>query len=103
MDQLLDKHSHYYKAFIDNIIIFSDNTEQYKQHLKTIFQLFLSKNIAISPTKLYIIYLDIELLGFRVNSLGLTTTKEHVIAFHNLAFPDSLKALEQYLGASSFL
>ena len=44
-----------------------------------------------------------ELLGFRVNSLGLTTTKERVVAFRNLAFLDSLKALEQYLGASSFL
>ena len=49
------------------------------------------------------VYLDVELLGFRVNSLGLTTTKERVVAFRNLAFPDSLKVLEQYLGASGFL
>ena len=103
IDRLLDKHSYYYKAFINDIIIFSNNVEQYKQYLKTIFQLFLSKNIAISPTKLYIVYLDVELLGFRVNSLGLTTTKERVVAFYNLAFLDSLKALEQYLGTSSFL
>ena len=103
IDRLLDKHFYYYKAFIDNIIIFSNNVEQYKQYLKTIFWLFLSKNIAISPAKSYIAYLDIELLGFRVNSLGLTTTKERVIAFCNLAFLDSLKALEQYLGISSFL
>ena len=68
--------------------------EQYKQYLKTIFRLFLSKNIAISPIKSYIAYLDVELLGFRVNSLGLTTTKERVVAFCNLVFLDSLKALE---------
>ena len=103
MDRLLDKYSYYYKAFINNIVIFSDNVELYKQYLKTIFQLFLSKNIAISPIKLYVVYLDVELLGFRVNSLGLTTTKERVVAFCNLAFLDSLKVLEQYLGASSFL
>ena len=48
-------------------------------------------------------YLDVELLGFRVNSLGLTTTKERIVAFYNLAFLDSLKVLEQYLGASGFL
>ena len=100
---MLDKYSYYCKAFIDDIIIFSDNVEQYKQYLKTIFRLFLSKNIAILPAKLYIAYLDVELLGFRVNSLGLTTIKEHIVAFYNLAFLDSLKALEQYLGASSFL
>ena len=103
MDRLLDKHSHYCKAFIDDIVIFSDNAEQHEQHLKTIFRLFLSKNIAISPAKSYVAYPDVELLGFRVNSLGLTTTKERVAAFRNLAFPDSLKALEQYLGASGFL
>ena len=39
-------------------------------------------------------YLDMELLGFRVNSLGLTITKERIVAFYNLAFLDSLKALE---------
>ena len=103
IDRLLDKHSYYCKAFIDDIIIFSNNVEQYEQHLKTIFQLFLSKNIAILPIKLYVVYLDMELLGFRVNSLGLTTTKERIIAFRNLAFLDSLKVLEQYLGASGFL
>ena len=43
---------------------------------------------------LYIVYLDVELLGFRVNSLGLTTTKERIVAFRNLAFLDSLKVLE---------
>ena len=94
MDRLLDKHSYYYKAFIDDIVIFSNNVEQHEQYLKTIFRLFLSKNIAISPVKSYMVYLDMELLGFRVNSLGLTTTKERVVAFRNLAFLDSLKVLE---------
>ena len=103
IDWLLDKYAHYCKVFINNIVIFSNNVEQHEQYLKTIFQLFLSKNIAISPIKSYIAYLDVELLGFCVNSLGLTTTKEHVIAFRNLIFLDSLKVLEQYLGASSFL
>ena len=91
---MLDKYSYYYKAFINNIVIFSDNVEQYEQYLKTIFRLFLLKNIAILLVKLYMVYLDIELLGFRINSLGLTTTKERVVAFRNLAFLDSLKALE---------
>jgi hypothetical protein len=103
MDRLLDKHSSYCRAFIDDIVIFSDSEEDHLRHLRTIFDLFCRKNIAISPTKSYLGYPDVELLGFRVNGLGLSTTKERVAAFRNLAFPDQLKALEQYLGSTGFL
>ncbi|KAL2017179.1 hypothetical protein VTK56DRAFT_2499 [Thermocarpiscus australiensis] len=103
MDRLLHKHSHYCSAFIHDIVIFSDNAEDHIKHLRTIFALFRSKNIAISPKKSYIGYPNVELLGFRVDGLGLITTEHRVQAFKDLAFPDSLKALEQYLGAAGFL
>ena len=48
-------------------------------------------------------YPNVELLGFRVDSLGLTNTAQRVEAFKKLAFPATLKALEQYIGAASFL
>ncbi len=48
-------------------------------------------------------YPSVELLGFHVDSLGLTTTAQRVAAFKDLAFPSTLKALEQYIGATGFL
>jgi hypothetical protein len=103
MDQLLKPHAKYARAFVDDIVIFSDNAEDHLKHLRRLFQLFCDKNVAIAPSKSYIAYPNVELLGFRVDSLGLTTTAQRVAAFRNLAFPSTLKALEQWIGATGFL
>lgn len=103
MDQLLKPFAGFARAFIDDIVIFSDTAEDHLRHLKRLFRLFTDKNIAISPTKSYIGYPGVELLGFRVDSLGLTTTAQRVQAFRDLAFPATLKVLEQWIGATGFL
>ncbi|AEO65780.1 uncharacterized protein THITE_2036388, partial [Thermothielavioides terrestris NRRL 8126] len=83
--------------FIDDIIIFSNTIDKYIKHLETVFSLFKKKNIFIAFTKSYIVYPSIELLGFYVDRFGLTNTEYYVAAFRNLAFPNNLKALEQYI------
>lgn len=102
MNRLLKKHP-YCRAFIDDIVIYSDTKEDHIEHLSTIFSLFKSKNLSIALNKSFIGYLSVELLDFRVNGLGLTTTTERVAAFRDLAFPSTLKALEQYSGMSGFI
>jgi len=102
MDRLLLKHP-YCRAFIDDIVIYSDMKGDHLQHLATIFSLFQSKNLSTAPKKSFIGYPGVELLGFRVDGLGLTTTIERVAAFKNLAFPSTLKALEQYIGMTGFI
>ncbi|AEO69612.1 uncharacterized protein THITE_2053570, partial [Thermothielavioides terrestris NRRL 8126] len=59
--------------FIDDIVIYLDDAEDYIRYLNTIFSLFADKNIALSLTKLYIGYLSVELFSFYVDSLGFTT------------------------------
>lgn len=103
MDRLLSGHSEYCRAFIDDIVIYSETREEHERHLRRIFELFLSKNIAISPSKSFVGYPNVELLGFRVDGLGLSTTADRVKAFKILEFPNTLKALEQYIGMSGFL
>ena len=44
-----------------------------------------------------------ELLGQRVNSLGLTTSDEKLKAICLLAYPDTLGVLEYYLGLTGYL
>lgn len=103
MDRLLELHRSYCRAFIDDMIIYSDTFEEHCQHLSTVFDLFLEKGLSISPEKSYLGYPSVELLGFYVDSLGLSTIKERTEGFQNLEFPAQLKALETYLGATGFL
>ena len=73
MDRLLDDHKEYCRAFIDDIVVFSETEDDHIRHLATIFDLFVSKNIAFSPQKSHLGYPSIELLGFKVDSLSIAT------------------------------
>lgn len=103
MDRLLKPFNHFCRAFIDDVVVFSDNWEDHQRHLEDVFKLFTDRGVSISPTKTYLGYPSVELLGFYVDALGLTTTKERTQGFRDLSFPRNLKALETYLGSTGFI
>ena len=100
---MLRAHAHFARTFINDIVIYSDSLEDHLGHLETIFSTFCKKNIAIAPTKSFVGYPGVELLGFHVDSFSLTTTRKKVEAFRQLVFLGTLKALEHYISATGFL
>lgn len=103
MDRLLKPHRGYCRAFIDDIVIFSDTFEQHLEHLRAIFGVFEGRGVSLSPDKSFVGFQSVELLRFYVDVLGLSTTKERARGFRDLEFPRNLKALEACLGATGFL
>ncbi len=63
------------RAYIDDIVCGARSLPDLLEKLRTLFEIFLKYNISISPTKSYLNYPDVALLGQRVNSLGLTTSE----------------------------
>ena len=103
MDTMLRPHRNYAKGYIDDVVVFSMTLEDHLKHLEEIFQLFNRLNIALKPTKSYLSYPSITLLGQRVDALGLSTTEEKIAAITQLKFPETLKDLETYLGLTGWL
>ena len=91
------------RAFVNDIIIFSETFKDYKCYLDKIFWLFVFKNIAIALMKFFIGYPLVDLLGFCVNGFGYSITAQKIKAFKDLVFPKRLKALETYISATGFL
>lgn len=71
--------------------------------LRVLFNIFLRYNISIQLTKLYLNYPNVALLGPRVHSLGLFTSKEKLKAVCLLKYPAILRAFEYYLGLTGYL
>ncbi len=103
IDQILKKHREYCKAFIDDITIFSDSFKNYIEYLNSVFSLFQKKYIGFNVEKSFIKYLFIELLGFYIDVLNIHSIENCIQNFCQLKFPITLKTLETYLGATSFL
>src|SRR5436190_21707007 len=87
---------------MDNIF----TTRMLTEHIGQICQLFMrfiSLNITIKPTKLYLGYPSVTLLGHHVNSFGLSTTEECLAMMAKITFPKMLQELETYLRMTGFL
>ena len=103
IDNILRDIRNWAKAYIDDIICGGSSLDDLLHKLRILFEIFLRYNISIKPTKLYLNYPDVGLLGQRVNFLGLTTSDEKLNAIRLLRYPETLGALEYYLGLTGYL
>ena len=91
------------RAYINDIVCGVKLLLDLLEKLQTLFEIFLAYNISISPTKSYLNYPNVVLLGQRVDFLGLTTFEQKLKALKLLTYPDTLGALKYYLGLTGYL
>lgn len=91
------------KAYIDDVIVRSKTFAEHVIHLCRVFTLFTTNNISIKPIKTFLGYTEIDLLGQRVNSIGLFTAEAKLKAIAKLKFPSTVSQLETFLGMTGYL
>ena len=102
IDRLLRRFS-FARAYVDDVVIYSKTLEEHVQHLRQVFNLFVDSGISVNPSKAFLGYPSVQLLGQKVDSLGLWTAEDKLKAISKLAFPDTLSKLETYLGMTGWL
>ena len=103
IDNILRNIRAWAQVYIDDIICGTKSLPDLLDKLCTLFEIFLAYNISISPTKSYLDYPDVVLLGQQVDSLGLTTLEQKLKAIKLFTYPATLGALEYYLGLTDYL
>jgi len=98
INRLLRPFRQFTKAYVNDIIIYSKTLNNHVSYLRQVFTLLNKTNISINPTKAFIGYPSIQLLGQKVDSLGLSTAEDKLRAITALSFPITLSQLEIYLG-----
>ena len=103
IDNILHDVRDWARAYINNIICSKSFLDNLLHKLHILFEIFLRYHIFIKPTKSYLNYPDVGLLGQQVNSLGLITSDEKLKAIRFLRYLETLGALEYYLGLTGYL
>ena len=98
IDGILRPFRKFARAYIDDVVIFSRTLEEHILHLDQIFRRFKDYNLGLSPTKTYLGYPSVPLLGKKVDAFGLSTPKDKLEAITKLKFPQTLTQLEAYIG-----
>ena len=103
IDRLLRQQKRFAKAYVDDIVVFSRTKKEHERHLRQIFEVLAENNISIKPTKAFIGYPSVSLLGQKIDSFGLTTAEEKLNAITKLRFPRTLRQLKAYLGLTEWM
>lgn len=103
IDRILRPYRHFCRAYVDDIVIFSSTLKDHLEHLRLVFSALSKMNIHLSPRKSFLGYPSVQLLGQKVDALGLATAEEKLIVIVNLSFPRTLAQLEKYLGLTGYL
>lgn len=103
IDRILRPYRHFARAYVDDIVIYGRTFQEHLQQLHTIFALLQRLRIHLNPSKTYLGYPNIQLLGQHVDALGLTTAQDKIEAIIKLKFPQTLQELETYLGLTGWL
>ena len=80
IDNILREVREWTRVYVDNIVCRGKSLPDLLTKLRMLFDIFLRYNISIQPTKSYLNYPDVALLGQRINSLGLFTSEEKLKA-----------------------
>jgi hypothetical protein len=103
IDRILRPFRDFSRAYVDDVVIFSKTLKEHITHLHQVFQCFLEIGISIGPSKAFIGFPSIKLLGQYIDSFGLVTAEDKIKAISQLEYPDTLQNLEHYLGLTGWL
>jgi hypothetical protein len=102
IDLNLEEFREFCRAYVDDLVIASEDLDEHLIHLELVFQRLEDMNVKLEPTKVYIGFPSVKLLGQRVDAFGLSTPEERIAAIQKIAFPKTLRELEIYLGLTSW-
>ena len=101
MRKILAPHPHIIH-YVDDICIFTDNWEQHFEALEFLLQVLKEQNLTVSPDKIKIGVSEIEFLGHKFTSQGITPTSNFQEKILHIKTPTTKKHIRALLGLFNY-
>lgn len=89
-------------AYLDDIIVFSENFNLHLKHLEILFSRCLKHNLQVNPLKSALCKDEIKYLGLVVSSRGVHTDPDKVRPIRDFPVPTNRRQLRRFLGIGSY-
>jgi hypothetical protein len=100
MDQTLVREKHCARCFINDVIIFSRNLENYKQHLRQVLSRLQDKGVKCHPSKMPVGFPNVDYLGHKVVPSGTAPMTIKIEAIVKMLPPTDVPELRAVLGTA---
>lgn len=90
------------RAYIDDVIVFSNNRADHASHVNQVVQRLTSNNLMLNVGKCHIARLQIALLGFVITPYGRAVDPHRVANVAEWPVPTHGKQLQHYLGFANY-
>ena len=89
-------------AYLDDILIYSENLEDHKRHVAKVLERLARANLAIEPEKSEFYKNTVEYLGFVISEKGVEMEDSKVAAIKSWPEPKCVKDLQAFLGFTNY-
>jgi transposase InsO family protein len=89
-------------AYLDDILVFSKNPEEHKEHIRIVFDRLRKHDLKLKLKKCHFFEDETEYLGFKVGKDGVRANPEKVKAIKNMPAPKSVRQVRGFIGTISY-
>ena len=89
-------------VFFDDILIFSKDVEEHRQHLRKVLEVLGENHLFINKKKCNFEQAQLEYLGHLVSRGGVAANPKKIEAMINWPVPTDLKGLRGFLGITGY-
>jgi hypothetical protein len=88
-------------CYVDDIVLYAPTFQKFLEITDEVFRILSDLGITLKA-KCFLGFHSVELLGYLVDRLGLTTTESKADAVDNIPFPATLAQLEHFIGLTNW-
>lgn len=89
-------------AYLDDILVFSNNIEEHMVHLESVLQVHAIVGMKVNLAKCHLFRAKVDYLGHQVSNQGVEMVDSYVEKIRNWPTPETGKALISFLGFCSY-
>jgi len=103
MNEILSKYLDIFcMAYLDDILIFSQNLEVHRRHVRTILRRVEETRLTLKASKYEFHTTEIEYLGYVISPPGLRMDDENIRTIKEWKEPTNVKEIQSFLGLANF-
>jgi hypothetical protein len=89
-------------CYLDDILIFSDNEEEHKEHVHKVLQALQDANLLVEPEKSHFHVKEVDFLGHTITPGEIRMDRKKIAAVADWPLPTTVKEVQSFLGFANY-